>query len=44
MNQDKKWVFIINPVAGNGYAISLAEKIAEMITKHKLIAELVYTT
>jgi len=44
MDQNKKWVFIINPVAGNGYALSLADKITEMIRKHNLDAELVYTT
>ncbi len=44
MNQNMKWVFIINPIAGNGYALSLAEKIKEMILKHSLDAELVYTT
>jgi len=44
MDQKKKWVFIINPTAGNGYASSLADKIAEMIRIHNLDAELVYTT
>ncbi len=42
MNENK-WVFIINPVAGNGYALSLVNKIEEMISKHNLEAELVFT-
>ena len=28
MDQNKKWVFIINPTAGNGFALSLADKIS----------------
>jgi diacylglycerol kinase (ATP) len=43
MNKSKKWVFIINPVAGNGFALSLVDKIKEMILVHKLDAELVFT-
>jgi len=43
MSEKKKWAFIINPVAGNGFAPSLGEKIKEMISKHNLDAELVYT-
>jgi len=42
MNQ--KWVFIINPIAGNGFALSLADKLKEMISKHNLEAEIVYTS
>ena len=44
MNQNKKWVFIINPIAGNGFALSLVAKIKEMISKYNLEAELAYTT
>jgi len=44
MNQNKKWVFIVNPVAGNGFALSLAGKIKEMIGKHNLDAEIIFTT
>ena len=44
MDQNNKWVFIINPVAGNGYTVSLEDKIREMINKYKLQADLVYTT
>jgi diacylglycerol kinase (ATP) len=43
MNQNNKWVFIINPVAGNGFAPSLVNKLKEMISKYDLQAELVYT-
>ena len=44
MDQKNKWVFIINPIAGNGYASTLADKITEMTRKHNLDAELAYTT
>lgn len=43
MDQNKKWVFIINPVAGNGFTISLIDKLKEMILKYNLQADLVYT-
>jgi diacylglycerol kinase (ATP) len=43
MDQKKKWVFIINPVAGNGFAPTLVGKIKEMISKYDLQADLVYT-
>jgi diacylglycerol kinase (ATP) len=43
MDPNSKWVFIINPVAGNGFAPTLEGKIREMIGKHKLQAEIVYT-
>jgi diacylglycerol kinase (ATP) len=43
MNQKEKWIFIINPVAGNGYALRLIDKIKEMICKYDLEAEIVYT-
>jgi diacylglycerol kinase (ATP) len=43
MNQSNKWVFIINPVAGNGFAPSLVDKIKEMITRYKLQADVVFT-
>jgi diacylglycerol kinase (ATP) len=44
MEQKTKWVFIINPVAGNGFALSLADKIKEMISRHDLDADIVYTS
>jgi len=43
LNQNKKWVFIINPVAGNGLALSLTDTIREMISKYNLDAEVVFT-
>jgi diacylglycerol kinase (ATP) len=43
MYQNKKWVFIINPIAGNGFTLKLVDKIREMILKYKLDAELVFT-
>jgi diacylglycerol kinase (ATP) len=44
MNEKKKeWVFIINPIAGNGFAKSIVPKLEEMIKKHNIDAELVYT-
>lgn len=43
MSNDTGWVFIINPVAGNGYAGTYAEKVKEKIDSHNLNAELVYT-
>jgi len=39
----EKWAFIINPVAGNGSAQSQLPKLREMIKKHKIDAEIVYT-
>jgi YegS/Rv2252/BmrU family lipid kinase len=44
MTENNKWVFIINPVAGNGFALSLVDRINAMILKYSLVAELVYTT
>lgn len=41
--ENKKWVFIINPVAGNGAAKLLIPKLKEMLTKKKINAELVFT-
>jgi diacylglycerol kinase (ATP) len=44
MNQNNKWVFIINPLAGNGFAPGLVEKLNVMIARYELNADLVYTT
>jgi diacylglycerol kinase (ATP) len=38
-----KWVFIINPVAGNGFARTIVPKLEEMIRRHNIDGELVYT-
>jgi diacylglycerol kinase (ATP) len=43
MDQKKKWAFIINPVAGNGFAPSLVDKLKEMIRKHELDADMAFT-
>jgi YegS/Rv2252/BmrU family lipid kinase len=44
MTDKKKWAFIINPIAGNGFAISLTGKLEEMISRYNLQADLVFTT
>lgn len=43
MDQGKKWVFIVNPIAGNGYGLTLIGKINEMIARYDLEADLVQT-
>jgi len=43
MNQNDKWVFIINPVAGNGFALSMENKIRELIKIKDLNAEIVFS-
>ena len=43
MSRINKWIFIINPIAGNGFAKTLVDKLNEMILKHKIQAELVFT-
>ena len=40
---DKKWVFIINPAAGGGYAKTLVPALNTMITKYGINAEVVFT-
>jgi diacylglycerol kinase (ATP) len=42
-NMKKEWVFIINPIAGNGFAKTLVPKLEEMIKKHDIAADLVFT-
>lgn len=42
-NVKKKWVFIVNPIAGNGFAKSLVPKLGEMIARHGVSAEIVFT-
>ncbi len=39
----EKWVFIINPTAGNGFAGTYAPKVEEMIQKYKINADIVFT-
>ena len=43
MNVKNKWVFIINPAAGNGFSISLVPKLEDMIKKHNIDAEVAFT-
>jgi diacylglycerol kinase (ATP) len=38
-----KWVFILNPVAGNGSANSQLPKLKEMIRKHSIDSEIIFT-
>jgi len=39
----KEWVFIVNPIAGNGFAKTVVPKLEEMIQKHNVAAEIVFT-
>lgn len=39
----EKWGFVINPIAGNGYARQYAAKVKEKISQHNLDARLVFT-
>lgn len=43
MDQQKKWGFIINPVAGGGYAASMDKTIAMMAEKHGIEARIAFT-
>ena len=43
MNQNGKWVFIINPVAGNGFALSMEKKIRELSDAKGIEAEIVFS-
>jgi diacylglycerol kinase (ATP) len=44
MNSKKKeWVFIVNPIAGNGFGETIVPKLKEMIQKHNIEAEIVFT-
>jgi diacylglycerol kinase (ATP) len=39
----KEWVFIVNRIAGNGYGKTIVPKLREMILKHNVDAEIVFT-
>lgn len=39
----EKWVFIVNPVAGNGYAATIIPQIEAMIKKHGVSGEIILT-
>ena len=43
MQSQQGWVFIINPIAGNGFAASYADTIKAMIKKHSIDAKLAFT-
>jgi len=43
MNQNDKWVFIINPVAGGGFALSMEKKIREMTDIRGIKADIVFS-
>jgi len=42
-NVNKEWVFIVNPIAGNGYGKTIVPKLREMILKHNVEAEIIFT-
>jgi YegS/Rv2252/BmrU family lipid kinase len=42
-NLNKRWVFIVNPIAGNGFAKSIVPKLAAMIKKHNIPGEIIFT-
>ena len=39
-NMKRKWAFIINPVAGNGFAGTMVPTLEKMIGKYNIDAEL----
>ena len=43
MNTQNKWGFIINPVAGNGYARKYADKVSQVAKDYKLDSKIVFT-
>ena len=43
MGAEKRWGFIINPVAGNGFAGRYAKTVEDVIHKRGLDAEIVFT-
>jgi diacylglycerol kinase (ATP) len=40
---NKEWVFIVNPIAGNGFGKEIVPKLGEMIRKHNVDSEIVFT-
>ena len=42
-NINKEWVFIVNPIAGNVYGKTIVPKLREMILKHNVDAEIIFT-
>ena len=43
MNSDRKWVFIINPVAGDGFAGKTEGTIREKVSRYGVTADFVYS-
>jgi len=43
MDKRNKWVFIVNPVAGNGFGSTIVPTLKEHINKFKVEAEIVFT-
>lgn len=41
--QEDKWVFIVNPIAGNGFAKTLVPDIKAMIKKHNIDGEIIFS-
>jgi YegS/Rv2252/BmrU family lipid kinase len=41
--QKGKWIFIVNPTAGNGFAGTIVPEINRMVEKHKIDGEIVLT-
>jgi diacylglycerol kinase (ATP) len=42
-SKKKDWVFIVNPIAGNGFGETIVPRLKEMIQKHDIGAEIVFT-
>jgi len=43
MSEKPRWIFIVNPVAGNGFAAGLLPEIKQMIAKYNINADVVQT-
>ncbi len=43
MTEKKEWVFIVNPIAGQGFALEYKDKVKEMADKHNVKSEMVFT-
>jgi len=43
MDKQNKWVFIVNPVAGNGFGKTIVSELKEQAAKHKIDPEIVFT-
>ncbi len=43
IKKENKWVFIVNPIAGDGRAIKVAEELELKLKEKEIDADLVYT-